>query len=102
MLDNIDIAILTRVNELAERHGLRPTDFVATVRDEAGPNGALKTVLDYELPAAGNALREGRFEAMIRGLGVTPDAAGLAGTPDQILDALDQAIDKAPRPRGRF
>lgn len=101
MLDNIDIAILTKVNELAERHGLRPTDFIATLRAEEGPSGVY-SVLDYETGPSGNALREDRFDKMLRSLGIEEHDAGLSGSPENILDQLYQAIDIAPKFRGRL
>lgn len=105
-LDNLDVAILTKLNDLAERHGLRPYDFVATIRFEEGPGSEDgQHVLEFECPASGNALREERFERMLSSLGVTvTDERGavLAGTPAHIIDALDHALSLAPKPRSLF
>jgi len=99
MLDNVDIAILTKVNELAERHGLKPYDFVATFNFEEDAKGT-RHVLEFEHPASGNALREERFDKMVRDLGiVTEDRSALIGKPSQIIDALDHALSLSPRPR---
>lgn len=95
MLDNQDVAILTKVNDLSERYGLKPYHFVATVdtSSEAG-----KTMLCFEIPAQGNALREERFSSMLHMLGA--DANGvLHGTTEQVIDALDKALQCAPRKR---
>ena len=95
MLDNCDIAILTRLNELAERHGLKPYDFVATVRhDPNSPNA----ILSFEDPAQGNALREERYGKMLQSLGVGADDT-LTAPYAQVIDALDNALQQAPRPR---
>jgi hypothetical protein len=95
MLDNCDIAILTKLNELAERFGLKPSDFVATVRDD--PN-APTSILRFEAPVQDNALREERYEKMIQSLGV--DVDGVLNAPHSlIIDALDSALQNAPRPR---
>lgn len=103
MLDNIDIAILTRVNELAARHGLKPYDFVAVARSEENAAGDSRFVLDFETPASGNALREERYASMLRDLGViTGDEAVLSGSYQHIIDSLDKALEIAPRARGRF
>ena len=100
MLDNIDVAVLTKVNELAERYGLKPYDFVATFKHD----GKESYVLDFEMPASGNGLREERYDKMLTAIGIAPDqdAAMLAGNPDQIIDALDNALEHAPRSRSRF
>jgi hypothetical protein len=98
MLDNIDVAILTRLNELAERHGLRPCDFVATVVHDADSGRA---ALQFEVPAQGNALREQRFEKMLQTLGVDSNGR-LTGGQAKILDALDNALQTTPKPRTRF
>lgn len=98
MLDNVDVAVLTKVNDLAERFGLKPYDFVATAS-----HGEKGYALDFECPAAGNELREKRFDNMLTALGITvTDRATLSGEPAQIIDALDNALEHAPRSRLRF
>src|SRR5262245_58792387 len=98
MLNNIDVAILTTLNELARRYGLRPTDIVATVRDD---NNEYKSVLYFEVPAQGNALREERYGKMLQALGVSCDGV-LKGTDEHILDALDNALRHTPKRHLRF
>jgi hypothetical protein len=106
MLDNVDVAVLTRVNDLAERHGLRPYDFVATIRYEDRPGHKPGNhILDFECPASGNGLREERFYRMLSSLGITvTDERGavLEGHPSHIIDALDNALSLAPKPRSLF
>ena len=98
MLDNIDVAILTKLNELAERHSLKPYDFVATM----GPDSETgKTILRFEIPAQGNALREQRYEKMLGDLGVNSDGV-LKGSDIEIIDALDHSLQLAPKPRLSF
>lgn len=100
MLDNIDVAILTRLNDLAERRGLKPYDFVATVQwNESTQEHALC----FEMPASGNALREERFDKMLHDLGIViTDRAELKGSPKTIMDALDHALSITAQPRRRF
>ncbi|HEY1270435.1 MAG TPA: hypothetical protein VH575_24375 [Gemmataceae bacterium] len=99
MLDNQDVAVLSRVNELAERHGLKPYDFVATSKLEEDDTGIMH-VLEFEVPARGNALREERFDRMLRDIGIVQgDRAVLRGDTATIIDALDNALQLAPRPR---
>jgi hypothetical protein len=98
MLDNVDVAVLTKVNELAERYGLKPYDFVASFK-----RGGKKYALDFECPASGNDLREERFNTMLTAIGITVgDGAVLEGDTVKIIDALDNALDHAPRTRRRF
>ena len=49
MLDNVDVAVLTKVNELAERYGLKPYDFVATFR--GAENKYTLSISSVRLPA---------------------------------------------------
>jgi hypothetical protein len=103
MIDNVDVAVLTKVNELAARFGFKPYDFVATFKAEERSGGGLDWQLHYEMPASGNALREERFDKMLNTLGIRDEqSAMLSGSVASIVDALDDALEKAPRPRGRL
>ena len=99
MIDNLDVAVLSRVNELAERHSLRPYDFVATFMPVEDDTGITHHVLAFESPAGGNALREGRFYRMLKDIGIVDDEPVLRGDTATIIDALDNALQVAPRPR---
>jgi len=99
MLDNIDIAILSKVNEVADRYGLKPYDFVATVQPIQDQG---KSMLAFEIPAQGNALRESRYRKMIQSIGVDEDTGTLEGSATHIIDALDDALRLAPTERRRF
>lgn len=97
MLDNQDVAVLTKLNDLAERRGLKTYDFVAVMKREKD-----SYVLDFELPASGNALREERFDKMLKDLGiVVDDRAALKGETSDLIDAIDKAIAMSPRNRVR-
>jgi hypothetical protein len=95
VLDHIDIAVLTRVNELAGLYGLKPYDFIATVKDTERT-----MVLAYEIPASGARDIEKRYSDMLRAIGVG-ETSMLEGTEREIIDALDNAIARAPKPRTR-
>jgi hypothetical protein len=98
-LTNIDIVILTKLNELAERYELKPYEFVATARYEPDPN---QRFLTFEWPLAGShELRDERFVKMFQALGVDRKNT-LQGTDAQVIDALDKALQLAPKPRLRF
>lgn len=100
-LNNVDIAILTKLNELAERYGLKASDFLAIIKDQND-----KTVLTFELPATGNALREERFEKMLQALRTSGDGVNedivLKAKYSEIIERLDSALQCAPRPRSSF
>jgi hypothetical protein len=99
MIDNQDVAVFTRVNDLAERHGLKPYDFVAIFTREKDSKGGIYA-LNYETPAYGNVLRVERFEKMLKDIGIVlGDEAALRGDTATIIDALDNALEIAPRPR---
>jgi hypothetical protein len=98
MLGNIDVSVLTKLNDLAERYGLKTYDFVATYRW----NEEIKDhVLQFEMPAQGNELREERFEKMLKAIGIdeSNDDVSIVG-PEKIIDALDDALKLAPKRRG--
>ena len=92
-LTNIEIAILQRVNELAARHGLKPTDFVAVYRSRPGGE---PSALEFETV---DARVERPFVRMANALGLGPEDGQLEGTDEQLLNALDAALAIAPRPR---
>jgi hypothetical protein len=96
MIDNLDVAILTKVNDLAERHGFVPTDFVATIQDD----DAGRTVLAYETAPDADRDKERRFDAMLDSIGVSKDGT-LVGASEEIYAALTAALAKAPKPRVR-
>lgn len=95
MLDNVTVAIFTKLNELAARQGLKPYDFVATQRD--GPGAEI--VLDFEVHPTGNRRQEERYDKMLRDLGIPDDGHVLQGQVHQIIDALDKALQRVPKSR---
>ena len=98
MLDNNDIAILVKVNELAERYAIAPCDFLASIR--VVPDTSY-SALFYEMPAAKNGAQEQRFNAMLGSLGIDPRTAKLTGTTEQIYSVLEKAVRRAPKPHAR-
>ncbi len=95
MLDNVTVAIFTKLNELAARHGLKPYDFVATQKE--GPGAEI--MLDFEVHPTGNIRKEQRYHKMLRELGIPDDSHILQGQAHQIIDALDKALQRAPKSR---
>lgn len=98
MIDNIDVAVFTRLNDLAQRHDLKPYDFIAGFRPERPEKGeGTGHVLAFEVPPQDKA-REQRFDRMLLDIGVGDDGR-ITGEPAEIIDALDNALRLAPRPR---
>lgn len=95
MVDNIDVAIMMKLNDLTDRYGLKAYDFVAVLRqppDGSGPVLAFETV--------GNERTEAKLNEMLRALGVDSDGL-LKGGDKEIIDAIDDALQHAPKPRHR-
>lgn len=108
MNNNVNIAILTRVNDLAARYGIEPYEFVATVANETAPNPALnnepdttgRTVLEYSI-LPDNKSKFERFELMLETIGASNETGLLAGTDEEIIKALNRGLELAPRARPR-
>ncbi len=97
-MDNIDVAILMKLNELAERHGLKPQDFLANTVHLEGAG----TVLLFE-GSPSEPDEEKKFKAMLGSLGMNEhDQLGQQGGYVEILNALDHALSIAPNSRRRF
>ena len=96
VLDNLDVAILQGVNELSVRYGLRPYDFVATIKSQGHASA-----LCFEIPVAETASGWSRFCTMIESIGVAPGTGILVDSKTSILEAVDKALDLAPKSRTR-
>lgn len=93
--DNAFVAIMVKVNELADRHGLSPTDVSALLE----PDGERRS-LRFALPD--NEASEARFARMLSDLDITdPDVFSIRGTDQDILSTLDRALQRAPKTRRR-
>lgn len=107
VLDNVTIGILTKVNELASRYRLEPTDFIAETKMEEAPDpkmgglmsGTGRTILEYTTPPSDPSKME-RFEQMLDSLGINDGA--LIATDSEIIKALNHALEIAPRARPRI
>ncbi len=98
-IDNIDIAILMKVNELAARYGLKPRDFVANLLSDDDKTAPRHEILAFETVPETPDLKR-KHIAMLDALGANP-LAELKGSREDILDALDNAIARAPKPRSK-
>lgn len=106
MLNNIDIAILTLVNELARRYQIEPYDFVATIRHDCQPNSRIGGSEDYsgrEILAfesfPEDEIKLLRIGKMLHALGIPEEESQLIGDDDKIIKTLNKALQVAPKPR---
>lgn len=99
-MDNNEHAIFSLVNELGDRYGLKPCDFVAAIRYEDGPGGEHGVVLDFEGDVQGEQ-RQRSFGRMLQSLGLPPGEHALWGSSSDIYDALESALAVAPKSRLR-
>lgn len=97
--DNIDFAVLSRIQELSERFGLKPYDFIATL-DHSKSASNLAMGIKFENMADGPE-PEKRVKQMFNALGMDESGGVLQGGEKKVIDALDHALSVAPKPRTR-
>lgn len=92
-IDNVSLAIMTRLNELAERHGISAVQFHASLdSDETG-----QRTLHFALPPDDPNL-EPSFLRMLASLGITDDdVSTIKGTDAQLYAILEHALQQAPK-----
>lgn len=96
MLDNISIAIILLVNELAARYEIKPYEFVASLEtNEAG-----LTALAFETVPANEASMS-KYYNMLSSIGLDEGNTDLIGDDQQIYTLLLGALNRAPRAHGR-
>lgn len=98
-MDSLDVAILTKTNALVERFGLKAYDYRAEIRDERDGTGDLNgnvTIVFADIPQEGTPKSE-QFDKVLTALGADKERQTLTGTPEQIIDALEGALDIAPK-----
>lgn len=98
-IDNYHLAVMTAVNELAGRHGLKPYEFSADVRSARDVKEP-PIILNFDDPPSG---RGGGYSRMISALGLSLDSdpLQLSGTEQHVWDTIQAALARAPRPRTR-
>lgn len=98
-MDNFSVATMILVNELADRFGIKPYDFVATIHTQTGQPFAAELRFECE-PSAAHAAG---FRRMLGDLGVAEaghNAPRLLGSEKSIYRALESALERAPQ-KGR-
>ena len=97
-MNNVELAILSMVNELAGRYGLSPCEFIARIRSNPETG---ECTLCYESPVFGDVRREKRFLDMMESAVGSASSSELTGELDHIYGAINNAIRSAPRQRAR-
>ncbi len=92
-IDQVDIAILSKVNELAAGYGIKPHQFgISYSRSTETGN---RVFLSFD--TVSKEAEEKSFR-MLDALGLDGDTKGnLEGTVGAVIDALDEAIERLPR-----
>lgn len=96
MLNNADIALLSKLNDLLERHGVNPCDIVATLKT----NDRGQTVLSIESPPDNSKSLKSVCQVM-NDIGMSPDCNQLVDSDSAIFAKLQSAIRLAPTHRRR-
>lgn len=95
-MENVGVAIMTAVNELARRHGIKPYEFVAVL--DTKPQNHTEIELRFESPPEQD--KTAAFERMLADLGASTsgdDMPRLRGTDEAIYKSLETALKRAPR-----
>lgn len=101
-MDSVDFAVLTKVQELTGRYGLKPYEVLATL-DHSMQEPILAmgvkfhVMTDYAKADQDADSIEKRAADMLKSIGVE-DGGILGGGEKAVLDALDAALKKAPKP----
>ena len=100
-MDSIDFAVLTKVQDLVERFGLRPYDIVATLdhsMDEpvVGMGVRFQIMADDARTNAEHTRIERQGKKLLDSLGIA-NGGTLGGGEIAVIDALDAALHKSPK-----
>lgn len=101
-MDSVDFAVLTKVQDLTERFGLKPYEVLATLdhshqEPSVGMGVKFEVITDHAKTRPEVDRIEKRAAEMLKTLGVE-NGAILGGGEKAVLDALDAALQKAPKP----
>ena len=94
-MDNIDFAILSSIQELGARYGVKPYDFIATLDHSHEATGM---GVKFVIPAETSEPQGARVRKMLQAIGVNEDGI-LQGGEKVVIDALEQALHTAPKQR---
>jgi len=107
MNNNVNIALMNKVNELASRYSIEPYEMVATLRDETRFDSAIgghdmtgRSILTFESRPSDPSKFE-RYELMLETIGASLETGILVGEDEELFKALDKGLAMAPRSRSR-
>ncbi len=101
MLTHLDLVILTKVNELAERFGVPPSSFLATVQTNRDPKSGPLTSLSFESAPTQDSVTDA-YDAMLDLIGGSiADHMEMTAPPAVIVSVLEAALHCAPKSRTR-
>lgn len=89
--DNFDIAVYSKLNDLAGRYGVKPYEFSASLENKFDRNDTWSLTID-----TGEALGKKPFTQMLKSAGFKGENE-LFGTCKDIYESLDTALQRAPR-----
>jgi hypothetical protein len=96
VLDNCDIAILVKVNELIERHGIPACDVVVSAGTDLDGRYKLTFEATGDTPHS-NAV----VDRVMSCIGIPSGQSTLYGTEQSVYRTLSDAVRAAPLPRAR-
>ncbi len=107
MNNNVNIAIMNKVNELASRYGIEPYEMITSLRYETrfdseigGHDMTGRSILTFESRPSEPSKFE-RYELMLETIGASLETGKLAGEDEELFKALDKGLATAPRSRSR-
>lgn len=103
MNNNVNIAIMNKVNELASRYGIEPYEMVASLRHETKKSSDIeghdmtgRSILTFESRPNERSKFE-RYELMLETIGASLETGILVGEDEELFKALDKGLAVAPR-----
>lgn len=94
-IDNASVAIMSRLNELAARHGIIPVEFYASLESDLNGQRTLRFIMPPDNPAL-----EQPFLRMLGDLGIVDDdVSTIRGSDAQLYAVIEAALARAPRAR---
>lgn len=107
MNNNVNVAIMNKVNELAARYGIEPYEMLICLRYEMQLEARTgvhemtgKSILQVESLPEDRSKFE-RCELMLESIGFSLETDQLIGTDEPILKVLDKGLAMGPRTRVR-
>ncbi len=94
-MDNIDFAVLSKIQDLGNRFGIKAYEFIATLDHSTAVTGM---GVKFEIATETSEPQAARARGMLDAIGVDKNGV-LKGGEIAVIDALDAALLKAPKPR---